>query len=446
MNLGREMVAYALREKTLKPFLEAGIDLAFMDNREDMSRVAIFTETDRAAYRMMLKHWERHDKLPSMDLFRMSYPREAYRLPDSDMTADELIEMFVEDTRRYASEVGSMELADAVEAEDWDTVAKLAEQLGRKLRSTRASKSLVVAWDSPDYDVEARIARKVDRGIMTGIQELDDSFPGFQRGNLICYLGRAKAGKSSFFIMSAINSWVEGKRVLFLSFEIAAGKDVHTPGITDRMDAFAAGISFMDYTQGKLDPVSQRLLREYRDQNMNNGHASDMIILQPLGQYTIADLEYDIDRFEPDVVYIDGFYFMTDQASGESAAGWKGHDALAGDLKTLAMRRSLPVMISHQVREKQLQGKKGKGIDDGAMMGGTAIIMYADMVIGIDADEARVHTLSCTRSRTNYLPTVKGTWDWTTCTFTVDEMPDDKPKSDVSKFQQSMPGGDDDDD
>ena len=46
------------------------------------------------------------------------------------------------------------------------------------------------------------------------------------------------------------------------------------------------------------------------------------------------------------------------------------------------MNRMLPVIITHQVREKQIRGKKGKGIDDGAMMGGTGIIMCADMVLG----------------------------------------------------------------
>ena len=82
------------------------------------------------------------------------------------------------------------------------------------------------------------------------------------------------------------------------------------------------------------------------------------------------------------------------------------------------MNHLLPVIITHQVREKQLTGKKGKGIDDGAMMGGTGIIMFADMVLGFDVDDDMLRTISCTRSRLNYLDTVYGKWDWATAPST----------------------------
>lgn len=433
-------MACALREKTLKPFLEAGITSAWLDDRDDLSHAAIFTEQDRSAYRTLLGHWVQFQKTPSVDMFRLSYPQGAYRLPDSGYTAEELIACFSDDREKYLSEIGAMDIAEAIEAGDYRDAAALMEAYGRRIRDSRASRSIVVEWDGPDYDIEERIKREVEEGIFTGIRELDDEFPGFQKGNLICYLGRAKAGKSSFFILSSIAAWEDGKRVMFVTFEIAAGHEASTPGITDRLDAFTANVSFSDYTQGSLDSYAQQRMRTFRSDMGENG----FYVVQPVGQYTVADLEYDIDRYEPDVVYIDGFYFMIDQETGESGSGWKGHDNLAAGLKTLAMRKRLPVLISHQVREKQMQGKKGKGIDDGAMMGGTAIIMYADMVLGIDVDDQRLHTISCTRSRTNYLPTVKGTWDWNKCAFTVTD--DDGPKADASKFGYANPNDKKDDD
>lgn len=403
-----------------------------------MSRAAIFTEQDRAAYRSVLKHWVEFGKMPSIDMFRLSYPTGAYRLPDSGYTPEELISCFSDDREKYLSEIAAMDIAEAIEAGDYKDAAGLMEAYGRRIRDSRASRSIVVEWDAPGYDIEERIKREVEPGIFTGVRELDDEFPGFQRGNLICYLGRAKAGKSSFFILSAISAWEDGKRVMFVTFEIAAGHEANTPGITDRLDAFTANVSFADYTQGSLDRFAQDRMREFRADMGENG----FYVVQPVGPYTLADLEYDIDRYEPDVVYIDGFYFMVDQETNESGAGWKGQDNIAGGMKSLAMRKRLPIMISHQVREKQLSGKKGRGIDDGAMMGGTSIIMYADMVIGIDVDDQRVHTISCTRSRTNYLPTVKGTWNWDKCEFTVTE--NGAPKADTSKFGYGTKQKDDD--
>jgi hypothetical protein len=212
---------------------------------------------------------------------------------------------------------------------------------------------------------------------------------------------------------------MDGKRVLFVTFEIAAGRTPEEPGISDRLDCFGAGIDLIRYMQGGLTGQEQKLLLEYRATCDDDAFT----IIQPTGRYDAADLEYDIEQYQPDVVYIDGFYFMSDQDTGKSGSDWQGHDNLARQLKHAAMGHMIPVIITHQVREKQLVGKRGKGIDDGAMMGGTAIIMYADMVLGFDVDDEKVRTISCTRSRLNYLETVHGTWDWSTCAFVEQAAP-----------------------
>jgi hypothetical protein len=281
----------------------------------------------------------------------------------------------------------------------------------------------VVSWDDPEYDVEGRIHRKLTHGIKTGIKGFDEQegFMGFQPGSLTCYLGRAKAGKTSFALLSALQAFFQGKRVLFHSFEIAAGRIPGEPGVTDRMDSLGAQINMLKYMQGQLDATDAELLRDFRK---DWGDEKRFEIVQPTGRFTVADLEADIERFRPDVVFVDGFYFMTDAATGKTGANWEGHDNIANDLKSLAMSRMLPVVITHQVREKQLNGKKGGGIDDSAMMGGTAIIMFADLVIGVDADpDTHIRTLSCTRSRLMYLTTVHGQWDWDRCVFSETENP-----------------------
>jgi len=104
------------------------------------------------------------------------------------------------------------------------------------------------------------------------------------------------------------------------------------------------------------------------------------------------------------------------------------------------MNNSIPIIITHQVREKQLTGKRGAGIDDGAMMGGTAITMFADLVIGVDANEGgETRTLSCTRSRLQYLDTVHGQWNWSNCTFSETSNPFDQ-----EVFGYKTGGSDDD--
>jgi hypothetical protein len=90
------------------------------------------------------------------------------------------------------------------------------------------------------------------------------------------------------------------------------------------------------------------------------------------------------------------------------------------------MRLRVPVLVTHQAREKQL-GKAGGGFDDTAMMGGTGLRMASDMVFTFDKDEAGVITIKNTAARRGYLKTVKGEWDWDGFEFTAYEAgPDDE--------------------
>lgn len=425
MDLGRELVACALREKTLKPFIDAGLSQEYLTDQGDPSRTMVFPDADMGAWRTLLGYWDKHGKAPSLDVFQRSHPEEAYELPKSDYDVDELLEIFRADRRQLIARVATADLADLVNADDIAGAVGLMEHAAKLIRDTHASRSIVVGWDSPDYDLEGRIDRKITMGVLTGIKGFDsqEGFLGFQAGSLTCYLGRAKAGKTSFALLSALRAWEDGKRVLFLSFEIAAGRIPDEPGIVDRLDSFGAGIDMLRYMQGRLGNDDKEALRDFRKTCVDDVFK----VLQPTGRYTVADLESDISRYEPDVVYVDGFYFMTDHQTGKQGSHWEGHDNLANDIKTMAMNHSIPIVITHQVREKQLTGKKGAGIDDGAMMGGTAITMFADLVLGVDADpETQTRTLSCTRSRLMYLETVHGTWNWSDCTFSEMDNPFDQ--------------------
>lgn len=439
MNLGLELVTCALRTGSLKPFIEAGLGHEYVNDQGDPSRLAVFPDQHLAAWRTLLSYQDKHGKAPSVDIFQRSYPADAYELSDEHYDPDELIGIFQEDRRRVLAQLAAGELADFVAQDDINGALKLLEEAARLIRETHQSTSIVVTWDDEDYDLEGRIHREIKRGLLTGIDGFDaqEEFLGFQPGNLICYLGRAKAGKTSFALLSALRAWEDGKRVLFLSFEIAAGRLPSEPGVTDRLDSIGAHINMLDYMQGRLGADHEKKLRDFREYCTDSAFK----VVQPTGRYTVADLERDIEKYEPDIVYVDGFYFMTDALTGKPGSNWEGHDNLANDIKKLAMNRLIPIVITHQVREKQLHGKKGAGIDDGAMMGGTAIIMFADLVIGVDADpETQKRTLSCTRSRLHYLQTVFGNWDWSTCTFNecADENPFDQ---DVFGYQT---GGSDD--
>jgi replicative DNA helicase len=353
-----------------------------------------------------------------MELFRMEFP--SYEVEELSFTPDELIEVATKNILSVAAQDAMGDLSVFQDTEDWEAFTDRAMSLAVLMQNQDRTGSVVDVWDDEGHDVEALLNRNVKFGIGTGIPEIDgqEDFNGFQPGNLVTYLGRAKAGKTSFALLSALDAAMQKyKRIMIVTVEISAAS------IHDRLDAYEAHVSLSRLVSGKLtDPEKSRVRRTYEDRGQ---YEPLVYIVEPAEQYTVTDLQGDIDRYQPDYVVIDGFYFMTDRDTGKSGGSWEGHDNLARDIKRVAMRNKITALVTHQVREKQLGSKKGAGIDDGAMMGGTGLIMASDMVIGLDVNEEHIHKITCTRSRTGYLRTVLGTWNWDTCTFEAYENEED---------------------
>lgn len=417
-NIGHQIVSRTLMDGSPKPFLDMGWDYAWANDVTNITRLAVFPGQEMDAWRFILDHWDRHGRVPNQDLFGLNFS--GYVLHPNPSTPDELIEIASDNVRAVAVQDAMGDLAELQQIGAWDAIIERATRLLALMQNQGQSASSVAVWDEGGRNVDDLLNRKVRFGIGLGVPEIDNQpgFNGFQPGNLVTLLGRAKAGKTSFALLSAITAaMVRYKRVMVVTVEIS--KD----NIYDRFDAYQAKVSLSRLMTGGLHPDEKdRVRRVYADKGE---YEPLLYIVEPKGQYTVTQLEADIDRYQPDYVIIDGFYFMKDRESGEMGGHWKGHDGLAGDLKAMAMRRKLVVAVTHQVREKQMGGKKGAGIDDGAMMGGTGLIMFSDMVIGIDINEDHENKISCTRSRTGYLATVRGQWDWNTCTFMAYENEED---------------------
>lgn len=156
MDLSREIIACALREGTLDPFLAAGITGAWLGNQADPTRNVIFHPEDLDAYQALLRHWDAHGKVPTVEMFRRSFPEASYRLPKSEYTPDELTGIFREDRRRWLAELAVSDLADLVGAGRFDDIAPLIENFQAADRSLRGSGLSLLSLDDlenlPDPD------------------------------------------------------------------------------------------------------------------------------------------------------------------------------------------------------------------------------------------------------------------------------------------------------
>ena len=416
MNIGLEIISHVLRTGDLRSFLDAGLTRDWLNDKEDpTSRQILDPPYDYGVYFHLIRHYETHRRVMSEDIFRETYPE--LRLSSHEYLASEIIEQAQKRIRESHAMSAAIDIASLTREGRHDDVLALIDATSRRLRNFAGQPaSEVDVWDA-EIDVQARLNRVVPPGIKTGIPGLDSQFSGFQKGDLITYLGRAKAGKTSFLLLSALKSWEDGYKVMFVTVEIGRD-DVH-----DKLDAFKMGLPFTAIQSGTLSSAGQKRYTEVREDMAFQDDA--FYIIQPRAKYTINDLRDDIEKYNPEVLYIDGFYFLTDRISGKTGGNWEGHDNLSRELKELAMELNIPLITTMQVREKQL---KAKGIDDGAMMGGTGLTMASTIVLGLTWErETRVHDITCTRSRTLYLEDVSGLWDWDSSKFVEVVRDDDQP-------------------
>lgn len=407
-NVGQQIVSRVMLDGTPKPFLDRGWNRAWVQDPANILRLAVFQGTDMDAWQFILRNWETHGKIPGDSRFRAQFPQ--YELLSKPDSVTELLEAGGKQIQLVATQDAMGDLMAYQDAEQWDLFASRAQDLAHVLTHQNLARDTEILWDNPDVtddEIEARINRKVKKGILTGIEGIDrqKGFFGFGPGDFVTYLGRAKAGKTSFALLTALHAWEhQYKRVLVVTFEITADD------FRDRLDSYLAKINLNHLRHGEMDPAEKKRFRDsYIDRRE---FESSFFIVQPGGDYTVSDLEAHIDKYQPDLVIVDGFYFMIDRNSGHTGGEWEGHDGLSTDLKNVALRRQIVVMVTHQIREKQ-----SKGVETYAMMGGTHLTMASTYVFAIDINDGQENIIKVDRSRNGYLDPIKGYWDWNTCEF-----------------------------
>jgi hypothetical protein len=424
--VGQQVIGSILDRGTAQPYLDKGWTLDWVTDTAHPEYAAIFRGNEAAIYAHILRHQQQHGIVPTLAL--LEYEFSEVKLPSEQLRVSEILEV-------ADRQLGQVQLAwndqeiQALRAEgEVQAAAKLMMASAQKVLRSGERAGIRDIFDRADFNIQAWVDRRVPRGPGFGIKELDEKWPGTQPGWLVTLVGRAKSNKSTFALASAYEAWhgkevmrgrsgaVDARRILFVTFEMSA--DI----IKTRLMCYGAGVDpekfMLPVEDDPPSPAdSAKLVRFWADK-IEPDDSQSLQVVQPTGRYTISELEMDIEAFDADVVYVDGFYFMVDEKTGHTGMHPAGHDNLAQDLKSLALRRNVGVWVTHQFREKQL-GKAGGGIkDDSAMASGTGLRMASDVLVTLDKDvESGAVTMTNTANRYSYLPTVKGEWNWATFRF-----------------------------
>ena len=85
----------------------------------------------------------------------------------------------------------------------------------------------------------------------------------------------------------------------------------------------------------------------------------------------VTGITAKIHRYRPHIVYIDGAYLINDDRGGK--AGWERFGNVCQDLKRMAQREKIPVVVTHQFNAE------GKGMD-----GSEETLKYGDVQMWFD--------------------------------------------------------------
>lgn len=213
-------------------------------------------------------------------------------------------------------------------------------------------------------------------GIPTGFKFLDRITLGTQRQQMLVLTGLAKSCKTTVMLGMVRTAFEYGVKPLILSFEMPYYE------IARRIDGFRFGVNPTDLLKGK---VSEKDWRRLERELLTAPDEKSLIFTEDrAGATTLSGIQAKIDSVKPDIVFVDGAYFLMDEVTRETQTPLALTNISRG-LKRLALNNDLPVVVTTQ----SLAHKVGaKGLSANSLGYTSAWVQDADLVVGMEATEA----------------------------------------------------------
>jgi replicative DNA helicase len=280
-------------------------------------------------------------------------------------------------------------LGDAIENNDLTTAGEIMTMTARSLSTATTEKIEECYSESLDAHIEMLMARADyddDEmiGLRTGFDTIDSELLGLQGGQLITLVGLAKAGKSTLEMLVGQAVQRQNKSPYYVNFEMSPKQQM------SRYLAIGAHVEYSRLERGQLTEAEWQSVRNFKaemDGRPRFRHVTDVA-----GHTTVSGIEAHVMRDLPDVLLIDGVYFLRDEISGEQNNSISLTN-ITRELKKLAVRLDIPVIISHQaLPSKTRTDGKNKGhrrLDMFSTGYSHSFSQDSDLMIGIEYDEKR---------------------------------------------------------
>jgi replicative DNA helicase len=173
-------------------------------------------------------------------------------------------------------------------------------------------------------------------------EAMDEVTGGLTGEDYIIYYGRPKSMKSWVLAEHASHTFDQGKKPLIYT------KEMHPDNIFMRMAACQARLPYQEFRLAKLNADEKERLYMLKRMVDDMMKSDDMICLSgrdaPNGQDTVEWLQAKIEKYNPDVVFIDGIYLMTDSKGSKRQKDNYRVQNISRGLRDLVLSTEIPIV------------------------------------------------------------------------------------------------------
>jgi len=391
-NNEERILSKVIRDRNIQPLLECGV-------QEDW----FFNDLNRQVWKFIVKHSEKYGEVPTAVTFKDNFP--TYTLHAVEDNIEYLLDQLIEYRKRQKTIDVLLDAQQAVAQQDHNAALQTMVQAAQVLMNDGVRESLDENLSNqPMQRYEEYMAIKTRPngllGLSTGFGTIDKITSGVMNQQLWTIAAPPKTGKSVLAMQMAIKAQDENHRVMFQSFEMTA-REMKT-----RYDAMRAHISHQRLISGALKADEEKRYIDHLGIDRDDFWMPDTVASR-----TITGLSAKVEKYQPDILFVDGMYLMFDEETGDTESE-RSLRSLTRSMKRVAQRYDIPVVVSTQTLRSKMRGGKVTADSIGYT---SSFLQDSDIVLVLqrqDEDDDSSRSLTVAASRISGMGSTDLLWDW----------------------------------
>lgn len=315
---------------------------------------SMFEEAERPVHDFVRGYYRQYRTLPQVQTV---FEETRVRLPTANEPIAFYVDRFYErhEYNQIRDRFGS--LREAMTSFNIAQARETIRELSRTVRQSGRRGLEVVDLAQAAELVQERLNQTRGYGGVTGVETawrgFDNITGGYQRGDLISFVGRPALGKTYTLLRQAWMAHQAGHSVLFVTTEMSAEQ------IARRHSSIALGINPTHLKTNMISTYTQRRIREFY-----RGMAGvDTFRIFSVGMNSrVAAIDAFAQEFGPDIIFLDGAYLMYPSQGGRSQTRTERITGVFDELKALTLEANMPMVVS-----TQFSRAAGKGGAEGSL-------------------------------------------------------------------------------